>query len=117
MALINDIIKKYEAEARQKIDEARKINNKNAESREDIFLKISNPNPQPVGDMSPNGSIWKVKPIKLEPRPQTEVQTQQEVQIQEPQISNEELQSEIEKLKKENVELRKRISELEIESV
>lgn len=117
MALIKDCIKKYEAEARQRIDEARKINNQNAESREDLFLKVNNSNPQPVGDLSPNGSIWKAKPVKLEPRTQTEVTQTQGVQIQEPQMSNEELQAEIEKLSKENAGLRKRISELEIESV
>lgn len=115
MALINDVIKKYEAEARQRIEEARKLKQKDAGSREEIFLKVSSPSPQIIDDTPHNGSIWKARPIKVKPR--SEQQTQQ-AQIQATQeMSNEEFQAEIERLKKENAELRKRISELEIESV
>ncbi len=103
MALIADIIKKYEAQAAM-------INSKPVEKkpRDDIFLKVE-PRGDPVGE-DPSiglgmGSIWKAQPIKL--NPPAKIITEEEAKQR--RMS---LEEEVERLRKENEQLKRELAQL-----
>ena len=103
MPLIADIIKKYETQnaASRAVDKTQY-----AANREDIFLKVQ-PRGDPTGEQTIGlglGSIWKAKPIKLNPPAPVVKQTQQ---IQKPTI-----EQELERLRKENQELKQKLQQL-----
>ncbi len=107
MALIADIIKKYEAQAEMM---ARQRNPQRNVNRDDIFLKVE-PRGDPVGP-DPNaglghGSIWKAQPIKL--NPPTKVIEEAPKQPQ-----KNPLEEELERLRRENQELREKLAELQM---
>jgi len=111
MALIANIIKKYENQAEMM---ARQRHPQQfAENREDIFLKVE-PRGDPVG-ADPNaglghGSIWKAQPIKLN-KPSRIIENVPE----QPQKSP--LEEELERLRKENQELREKLAEIQMKNM
>lgn len=114
MALIKNLIKKYEEEARQRVAEAQKLNQPK-QKRDDLFLKVET---APIKELheydtsGPRGSIWDVKPLGIESKAQ-----ELQVSPQQAYKSRTELEGEIEQLRAENEELKKRLSELQVERV
>ncbi|MEM0372608.1 MAG: hypothetical protein QXO69_02085 [archaeon] len=108
MALISDIIKKYE---RQASESAMARNQKSyATNREDIFLKVE-PRGDPVGEDRSvglgTGNLWKAQKVELfapariiEDEPKTP--------------AGPSLEEQIEALKKENAELKEKLSQMQI---
>lgn len=108
MALINDIIKKYETEANQKI--MSRNQQSYANDREDIFLKVQTRG-DPIGEDRAfglgTGSIWKAQKVKL--NPPAKILTQEEIQQQ-----KSPMEQELEQLRQENEELKQKLAELQV---
>ncbi|MFH0987139.1 MAG: hypothetical protein V1911_03795 [Candidatus Micrarchaeota archaeon] len=118
MALIQDIIKKYQAEADA-------INNKTmhnsyATNRDDLFLKVQ-PRGDPVGcDRSTGlgaGPLWKARKISLNPPAPIVETTAPKVEVVRAEISADvaSLRQEVERLRVENTELREKLSNIQLQ--
>lgn len=131
MALIGDLIKKYEAEGQQRIAEARRMRGDSSpiNSRDDIFLKVDTPPIRFLKEQDTNssrGSIWKARPLAVDPQKGITPELQEEIRLNQatnlyPSQSNQssgrsvhELETEVERLRTENAELRRRITESEL---
>lgn len=129
MALISDLIKKYDAEGKQRIEEARRMNSGVAPvgSREDIFLKVEAPPLRALKEQnttSLKSSIWSAKPLPVDPQKGITPELQEEININQAaglyQSSGrtvQELEAEVERLRAENSELRRKMGEVEVERV
>ena len=129
MALIASIIKKYEAEARQRIMEARCNNEgtKPIKNREDLFLHTKRPSGTPgaaddIDKGNLKGSIWRAKTSEAFQYEATQFVKPPQQNDPAPLISTDqasaqnigsELGKEVESLKKENAELRARLDQIQ----
>jgi len=108
MALINDIIKKYETEANQKV--LSRTQGTYVQNRDDLFLKVEKRG-DPIGEDRAfglgTGSIWKAQKVKL--NPPARVLTPQEIQQQ-----KSPMEQELEQLRQENEELKQKLAELQV---
>ncbi|NYZ80023.1 hypothetical protein H0N95_02110 [Candidatus Micrarchaeota archaeon] len=108
MALISDIIKKYERQAK---DNSMARNNQSyAQNRDDIFLKVE-PRGDPVGeDRSAalgSGNLWKAQKIGL--------YTPAKIIENEPEApSGPTLEEQLENLRKENADLKEKLSQTQV---
>jgi hypothetical protein len=127
MALINNLIRKYEAEAKERIKEARVKNGTSGqpmENRDDIFLKVDTPKLAELHEIGVKpglgtGSIWMAKPLEVDVQkgmtPQMRQKTN-EYTPQQKQPSHDQLKEEVMRLKQENAELRAKLGIVQVDA-
>lgn len=108
MALINDIIKKYENQANQAA--MQRMGAEYSANRDDIFLKVEKRGDETGAIKSAGlgtGSIWKAQKVGL--NAPARVLTPAELQAQ-----KSPMEIEIENLRKENTELKQKLAEVQV---
>ncbi|GEM_PF-2804788 len=126
MALLNDLIRKYEIEAKDRINEAKRRNGTLGEpvgNRDDIFLKIDTPRLADLHEtgVKPGlgtGSIWKAKPMSVDVQKGLTAELKQQVQYtpQPKQASYDQILEELQNLRNENAELKAKLGIVKIDA-